>query len=151
MANIKTTTFGKHLVVLGLIMQILFFGIFILAGGTFHFRIVLSPTPASTYNNWKPYMYTLYAASILILVRSVFRVIEFSGGNDGVLLRNEVFLYIFDAILMWGVMLGLNAAHPGMIIGRKAQGGAIRLAERSGNYEPKSGTARVEALNESMI
>jgi len=135
MANVKTMTFGKHLVVLGLLLQIIFFGIFIITGGIFHFRIARSPTPASAHNNWKPYMYTLYIASTLILIRSVFRVIEFSGGNDGVLLRNEVFLYIFDAVLMLGVMLAFNAVHPGMIIGRKAPGASIRLAERSGSEE----------------
>lgn len=149
MANIKTTTFGKYLVVVGLLLQIISLGIFILTSGIFHFRIARSPTPSSTYNNWKPYIYTLYAASILILIRSVFRIIEFSGGNDGVMLRNEVFLYVFDAALMWGVMLAFNVVHPGMIIGRKAQGSAIRLAERSrsderANYERKSATVSVE-------
>ena len=135
MANAKTMTFGKHLVVVGLLLQIIFFGIFIVTGGIFHFRIARSPTPASTYNNWKSYMYTLYVASTMILIRSVFRVIEFSGGNDGVLLRNEVFLYIFDAVLMLGVMLAFNAAHPGMIIGRKAPGPSIRMEERGGSEE----------------
>lgn len=135
MANVKTMTFGKHLVVLGLLLQIIFFGIFIITSGLFHFRISRAPTPASTYNNWKPYMFSLYIASVLILIRSVFRVIEFSGGNDGVLLRNEVFLYIFDALLMLGVMLAFNVVHPGMIIGKKTPGASIRMEERSVSSE----------------
>lgn len=146
MANVKTMTFGKHLVVLGLLLQIIFFGIFIITSGIFHFRISRSPTPASTYNNWKPYMYTLYAASILILIRSVFRVIEFSGGNDGVLLRNEVFLYIFDAVLMAGVMVVFNAVHPGMIIGREAQGGAIRMTEHGASSSEEGGEQKLGAV-----
>lgn len=145
MANIKTMTFGKHLVVMGLLLQIIFFGIFIVTSAIFHFRIARSPTPASACNNWKPCMYILYAASILILIRSVFRVIEFSGGNDGVLLRNEVFLYIFDAALMLGVMVAFNVMHPGMIIGRKATSNSIRMAER------KSGTDSTETFNGGMI
>ena len=135
MANVKTMVFGKHLVVVGLLLQITFFGIFIITGGIFHFRIARSRTPASTYNNWKPYMYTLYAASVLILIRSVFRVIEFSGGNDGVLLRNEVFLYIFDAVLMSGVMVAFNVIHPGAIIGKKTRGDAFRMTERGASEE----------------
>jgi hypothetical protein len=135
MANVKTTAFGKHLVVVGLLLQITFFGIFIITGGIFHFRIARSRTPASAYNNWKPHMYTLYAASVLILIRSVFRVIEFSGGNDGVLLRNEVFLYIFDAVLMSGVMLAFNVIHPGAVIGKKARGDAVRMTDRGASEE----------------
>lgn len=143
MANVKTMNFGKDLVVVGLLLQILFFGIFIVTGGIFHFRIARSPTPASSYENWKSYMYTLYGASILILIRSVFRVIEFSGGNDGVLLRNEVFLYIFDAVLMTGVMVSFNVTHPGRTIGRKTQRHSIRLFERGdlderADYERKA-------------
>ena len=156
MANTKTMTFGKHLVVMGLLLQIIFFGIFIITGGIFHFRMSRSPTPGSVYNNWKAYMYTLYTASILILIRSVFRVIEFSGGNDGVLLRNEVFLYIFDAALMLGVMMAFNAMHPGMIIGRKTTSSSIRMAEWNGfeertNFERKSGTDSTETVNGGMI
>jgi hypothetical protein len=135
MANVRTVTSGKHLVVLGLLLQIIFFGFFVSTSSIFHFRLSRSPTPDSTYNNWKPYMYTVYAASILILVRSVFRVIEFSGGNDGILLRKEVFLYIFDAVLMSGVMVAFNALHPGFIIERKAQVDAIRMAEWGGSGE----------------
>ncbi len=35
-------------------------------------------------------MHVLYAASTLILVRSIFRVIEFAQGNDGYFMRSEV-------------------------------------------------------------
>ena len=146
MANLKTMTFGKHLIIVGLLLQIIFFGIFVVTGGIFHFRIARSPTPASTYNNWKPYMYTLYTASTLILIRSVFRVIEFSGGNDGVLLRDEVFLYLFDAVLMTGVMVVFNVVHPGMIIGRKAHGGAIRMTSQGAPSSVERGEQKIGAV-----
>ena len=48
-------------------------------------------------------MSVLYVASGLIFVRSLFRLIEYIEGNDGVLLSSEVYLYIFDALLMLGV------------------------------------------------
>jgi hypothetical protein len=78
MGNANTLTTGKRLVVIGLFLQIIFFGVFVVTGGVFHFRIGRSPTPASAVNNWQEYMYTLYAASVLILIRSIFRVFEFS-------------------------------------------------------------------------
>jgi hypothetical protein len=61
---------------------------------------------------WKRHLYALYGSSALILVRSLFRVIEYLQGNSGYLLRHEVFLYVFDAILMLGVMVLFNWIHP---------------------------------------
>lgn len=46
------------------------------------------------------------------MVRSVFRVVEYLQGNAGYLLSHEVFLYIFDAVLMLGVMVLFNWVHP---------------------------------------
>lgn len=39
---------------------------------------------------WATLLWILYAASVLILVRSVFRLIEYGGGRDGYLMRKEV-------------------------------------------------------------
>ena len=54
----------------------------------------------------------MYIVSILILVRSVFRIIEYAQGNTGYILSHEYSLYVFDAALMFGVVLGFNAVHP---------------------------------------
>ena len=61
---------------------------------------------------WKRHLYILYAASALILVRSIFRVIEYIQGNAGYLLSHEAYLYIFDATLMFLVMVLFNWVHP---------------------------------------
>jgi len=132
MANAKSVTTGKHMVVTGLVLQIIFFGIFVITSGIFHYRIVRKPTQISLQVSWKKYIFTLYFASILILIRSVFRVVEFSAGNDSVIMRNEVFLIIFDSILMLGVVVALNLVHPGTIMGSKgrAREGVIPLEDR---------------------
>lgn len=57
-------------------------------------------------------MYALYTASALIMIRSIFRVVEYVQGNNGFLLRREVFLYLFDALLMLIVMVIFNWVHP---------------------------------------
>ena len=147
MANMSTAKTGKHLVVLGLVLQIFFFSIFILTSSIFHHRLSRSPTSSSTSNNWTLYMSTLYFASSLILIRSVFRVIEFSGGNDGVLLRNEVFLYVFDALLMFGVVLTFNIIHPGRIIGGQPFGVEIQMVERGGEGEGAAMEQKVPSIN----
>lgn len=47
----------------------------------------------------------LYVCSVLIMLRSVFRVIEYVMGVDGYLLSNEWSMYVFDAVLMWAVQV----------------------------------------------
>jgi hypothetical protein len=37
-------------------------------------------------------------------------------GNNGYLLRHEVFLYVFDGVLMLAAMILLNVVHPSSLI-----------------------------------
>jgi len=108
---------GQHVVVIGLVIQILFFGFFIVVAAVFNLRINKSPTPQSNSPSipWRKHLHVLYAASFLILVRSVFRVVEFISGSNGYIMTHEIFLYIFDAILMLGVMILFNLIHPSEI------------------------------------
>ena len=48
---------------------------------------------------------------VSIFMRSVFRVGEYSQGNNGWLIKREWTLYIFDATLMWVVLVILNIWH----------------------------------------
>jgi hypothetical protein len=107
---------GEKLIVIGLFVQLVFFGFFVAVAGIFHTRLQRDG-PASTSVDlsalpWKRHLLALYASSALILVRSVFRVIEYLMGNAGYLLRHEVFLYLFDAVLMLAVMIIFNFVHP---------------------------------------
>ncbi|KAL8790230.1 MAG: hypothetical protein Q9195_006453 [Heterodermia aff. obscurata] len=111
----KAIDLGQNIVVGGLVVQILFFGFFLVVAAIFHLRIHRSPTAESRDVPWKRHINILYAASILILIRSIFRVVEYRQGNDGYLLGHEVFLYIFDAVLMLGVMVLFNLVHPSEI------------------------------------
>jgi glucan phosphoethanolaminetransferase (alkaline phosphatase superfamily) len=126
---------GKHLIVVGLFLQIIFFGIFLVTSFIFDRRLRRTPTAASSAINWQKYMLTLYFTGILILIRSLFRVVEFTGGNDGPLMTSEVYLYIFDGVLMLGVLVSLNVVHPGDIIGKKAQDSMMVLSDRDTSTE----------------
>ena len=111
----KAIDLGQNIVVGGLVVQILFFGFFLVVAAMFHLRIHQNPTAEARDVPWKHHIITLYAASILILIRSILRVVEYQQGNDGYLLGHEVFLYIFDAILMLGVIVLFNLVHPSEI------------------------------------
>ncbi|KAF2272607.1 RTA1-domain-containing protein [Westerdykella ornata] len=107
---------GENLVVGGLFVQLAFFGFFILVAALFQMqgRHHLAGLPQSL-SAWRRHLYVLYGTSLLILVRSVFRVVEYFQGEHGYLLSHEVFLYIFDASLMAAAMVAMNVVHPGDI------------------------------------
>ncbi|TDZ27799.1 Protein RTA1 [Colletotrichum spinosum] len=98
---------GQNLIVAGLVIQIVLFGIFWLTSVMFHLRLYKYPTEASTGGNspWKSGLWMLYTVSCFIMVRSIFRLVEYLMGSDGYPLRNEWTLYVFDAVLMFLVMV----------------------------------------------
>ncbi|RDW61230.1 RTA1 domain-containing protein [Aspergillus mulundensis] len=105
---------GENVIVGGLFVQIAFFGFFVICSFIFQRRISSNATALENASTtpWLKHLYALYGSSILILIRSIFRVIEYLQGWDGYLLRNEAFIYVFDALLMWLVMLIFVVIHP---------------------------------------
>ncbi|TKA68460.1 hypothetical protein B0A49_03051 [Cryomyces minteri] len=69
---------GKRLVIIGLIVQILFFGVFLTTALLFdaHTHRHANPGPLTPQIPWRKHMLALYAASALVLLRSLFRVVE---------------------------------------------------------------------------
>ncbi|KAL0941404.1 rta1 domain-containing protein [Colletotrichum truncatum] len=98
---------GQNLIVAGLVIQIVLFGIFWLTSIIFHIRLAKYPTEASINGGspWKSGLWMLYIVSCFIMVRSIFRLIEYILGGDGYPLQNEWTLYVFDATLMFFVMV----------------------------------------------
>ncbi|CAI7567830.1 unnamed protein product [Penicillium pancosmium] len=105
---------GERIILAGLFIQILFFGFFIITSSAFDYKLKKYPIPRSFDHKipWRKHLNVLYVTSFLILVRSLFRVAEYLQGNDGYLLHHEVFLYIFDAVLMFITMMVFNLIHP---------------------------------------
>lgn len=117
MGTLSAMHTGEKIVILGLFVQLLFFGFFMVVSTIFYTRVHKEPTGRSMDPSieWRKHFFVLMAASLFIFVRSVFRVIEYISGNNGYLLRHEVFLYIFDACLMLAVMVLFNILHPSKI------------------------------------
>ncbi|MCJ1302842.1 hypothetical protein MMC08_005647 [Hypocenomyce scalaris] len=121
-------TNGQHLVVVGLVLQIIIFGFFTIVAFVFNYRqrrafkqsaIVASPI-------YQKHLNALYISSGFIMVRSIFRVVEYVQGNDGYIMRHEWFSYVFDGVLMLGVMMILAVVHPSEIGAAKLQGLGLR-------------------------
>ncbi|KAL4929757.1 RTA1 domain-containing protein [Aspergillus undulatus] len=104
---------AKGIVIGGLMIQIVVFGFFIVTSIVFELRMRRAPT--SSEGSWQSHLYPLYTVSALIMVRSIFRVIEYAMGQKGYLLSHEWPLYVFDSVLMLGVMVVWGWWHPGTI------------------------------------
>ncbi|RDW68939.1 RTA1 domain-containing protein [Aspergillus mulundensis] len=118
---------GENVTVAGLGVQLAFFGFFTVTCVVFHRRMRRNSTatagaeekPNGTLRgqSWESVLLALYTVSGLILVRSVFRLVEYIQGNDGYLISHEVFMYVFDAALMFLVMVVMNVWHPSGVLG----------------------------------
>ncbi|KAH8434362.1 RTA1 domain-containing protein [Aspergillus melleus] len=126
--TISAMNTGENVTIGGLCVQLIFFGVFVIASIIFHLRIRKSPTPVSLtttssasrmpWNDatWRGTMWGLYVSSVLILVRSIFRLIEYAQGNDGYLISHEAFMYVFDSMLMFFAMIALSVWHPSKVL-----------------------------------
>ncbi|OTB07146.1 hypothetical protein M426DRAFT_83954 [Hypoxylon sp. CI-4A] len=105
---------GENIILGGLIIQVIMFGLFVIVAGIFHSRIRQWPTAPFLENRakWEGIMVMLYTVSVFIFVRSIFRVIEYAMGQDGYLLKHEWTLYVFDAALMLGVVVAFAYQFP---------------------------------------
>lgn len=120
---------GKSVIVGGLFLQVIFFGLFVVAAAIFHVRMTQMPTPKSYALPWKKHMMSLYMVSILIFMRSILRVVEYLQGYSGYIITHEAFLYVFDALLMFSAMVTMLWIHPGEVareVRAARQGGASR-------------------------
>ncbi|KAJ6278860.1 RTA1 like protein-domain-containing protein [Bipolaris maydis] len=106
---------GEKIVIAGLAMQVATFVVFLIAAGDFHMRmrrrVAIASTPV-TNTPWERMLYILYSVSALILLRCVFRLIEYSMGNAAYLIAHEWTLYCFDAVPMFLVLVSLLVFEP---------------------------------------
>lgn len=125
---------GEIMITAGLVIQLLFFALFILVSILYNVRLRRNPTEASRRTPWQLYFVVLYVVSGLVLIRSVFRLVEYQQGQDGELLSKEVYLYVFDAALMFAAMVVFNIWHPGRIIAPK------HALQKVAHLDPESGS-----------
>ncbi|GJN90955.1 hypothetical protein Rhopal_003969-T1 [Rhodotorula paludigena] len=138
---------AKPILLVGFIIQIIGLGLFGIFAGICtsasarnHLRARRASVPPG---GWTKCLYTLYAGCVCVLVRGIFRTIEFgtgTGGDDkGYLLSIEAWLYglEFAPILLAGIILSLS--YPGRYVPSRRQ------MRRS----PKSATSETLPLSHS--
>lgn len=110
---------ARLLLLIGLFAQLAFFSLFILLLVYVQFSPRFGFRDSKLRKLW-PVFVALYATTLLLHFRNIFRVVEFQQGFDGDLARQENMLYIFDfapiyacfllyTVMNYGFWLGPNA------------------------------------------
>jgi hypothetical protein len=123
---------GEKIIIAGLFAQIAAFSFFIVVTIHFHYQYckTLPYSRSRAKMSWQRHLRVLYTTSIVILVRSIFRVVEYLQGNGGYLISHEIFLYMFDTVLMAAVMVIFMIWYVNDLDSRTVQG-KIREVDRS--------------------
>lgn len=96
---------GNDVIVAGLVFQVVMFATFLVCCVTFNMRFRRTAATNNTrgFANeipWQSCLVVLYVTSVAIMIRNIYRVIEYAMGSSGYLLMNEWPTYVFDAALM---------------------------------------------------
>ncbi|KAK1812285.1 hypothetical protein LTR12_013375 [Friedmanniomyces endolithicus] len=156
--DISSIDMGQKLVVGGLFVQVVFFGLFVIAAALFHARMRKMPTERSEELPWwTRHMMSLYVVSMLIFGRSIVRVVEYLQGFNGYVRRlgreerianygasyimgHEAFIYVFDAMLMFIAVSVMAYFHPGDVAKE------VRAA-KVGRFENESHDKEATSMN----
>ncbi|KAF5710083.1 7-aminocholesterol resistance [Fusarium mundagurra] len=111
-------TKGRTILIAGLIVQLCALSIFILTSLYLYIRIRQETGPFldSSLVRWRRYFRTIEAVTVIMIIRSIVRAVEYLQGQEGFVISHEVFIYLFDASLMFLVMVLFLIVHPGRLV-----------------------------------
>ncbi|GAA5832744.1 hypothetical protein JCM5353_004629 [Sporobolomyces roseus] len=117
--NVSIYPTAKAILLVGFIIQIISFGIFFIFALIYQVRVRKAGVPEG---KWTICLYTLYLGTIFILIRGIFRCIEFgtgTGNGKGPLLSIEAWYYGLETlpIIIAGYLFLLS--YPGRYISHK--------------------------------
>ncbi|EFQ87500.1 hypothetical protein CFE70_000817 [Pyrenophora teres f. teres 0-1] len=124
-AKESTKKMGHKLILVALALQVCVIFVFAYLSVVFHRRCIKARVPAQS-KAVKSTLMTLYISMVLIFIRCVFRLVEMATSSTSVditsmerlmqlspILRNEAYLYAFEASLMLINSFLWNVRHPG--------------------------------------
>ncbi|ORY84325.1 RTA1 like protein-domain-containing protein [Protomyces lactucae-debilis] len=104
--NRTTAMAGKNTLIGGLAFGLLSFASFCVMAILLHLRVLKDKKhdahfrPTGMHENWQTIWIPLYIGMVAILVRTIFRLVEFSLGWFGKVNSTEWYLYVFDMVAM---------------------------------------------------
>ncbi|KAF4945413.1 hypothetical protein FGADI_11915 [Fusarium gaditjirri] len=108
---------GVKVLIVGLVFQLVAFSLFLCVFGRFHtlaLRMAVEDAPMG----WQKLVLAVYISSVLIMVRCIFRVVEFAGGRDTYAFSHEWLFWVFESLPMTGAIGIFCFYHPSRYLGR---------------------------------
>ncbi|EJT99582.1 hypothetical protein DACRYDRAFT_90214 [Dacryopinax primogenitus] len=122
----------------GVALQQLFILFFFAIAIRFHMRLSLLKRARGMKGFETVLMWTLYVVLVLITIRIIYRILEFSMGYINYVTTHEVFYFVFDALPMFLALVIFNIWHPAKILvgedsdfGNGCSGSNLLLAPRN--------------------
>ncbi|KAI1407152.1 RTA1-domain-containing protein [Hypoxylon sp. FL1857] len=110
---------SKTILLAGLITQIVALSFFVLNCWHVYSRCKRDATltmEKSISFNWRNHFRAILIVAPVMIIRSIVRTVEFLQGNTGFVASHEVFIYLFDAFLMFAIMAVFIILHPARLI-----------------------------------
>ncbi|KAG8735007.1 hypothetical protein FRC12_018262 [Ceratobasidium sp. 428] len=114
--GISTIKLGRAILIVGLALQVISFGVFMFIAVTFDVKTRRSL--GNKMNTIRPLIWAFYVSALLIIIRSIYRTIEFSTINfnfdeqQGYAITHEWLFYVFDSLLIIVATVVFNLVHP---------------------------------------
>jgi len=131
-ANSKTAQLGTRVVLVGLVLQLISYAFFVFLVVYVHRRVMDKERPHPIRQDPSfIVIWLVYFSSVFILIRGVYRTIEFAQGHGGFLITHEVYFYLFDALPLLLAIIIYVPFWPGKYVEEKVvQMDSIRLQSR---------------------
>ncbi|KAJ7585078.1 RTA1 domain-containing protein [Mycena floridula] len=110
---------GIHIYMGGIGLQQFFIVVFLVLAVHLHRQLLKLERYGTGKKNWRPLLFSLYASLILITIRILFRLVEFSAGKEpdkNPIPFHEAYFYVFDAVPMLFALAIMNFVHPGSVL-----------------------------------
>ncbi|KAK5113636.1 hypothetical protein LTR62_003263 [Meristemomyces frigidus] len=116
-SDTKTSTImlGLHIYMIGIGFQQLCILVFLSLAGGFHAQLKRQPATPQRRTAFR-LLYVVYGILLLITIRIIFRIIEYSDGLKSSIPQHEAFQYVLDSTPMLIALVLLNVIHPGTLM-----------------------------------
>ncbi|KAJ7136318.1 RTA1-like protein [Mycena crocata] len=125
------TQMGANIMLAGIVFQFVAIIVYSLCAGEFLRRYTLDrpvhglpsrgPAKAPLTLKVRLMICALAFSTLVLFIRSIYRIIELSDGWNGRIIQTEVYFNVLDGAMVVLAIFTMNIAHPGLLLGPKAE------------------------------
>jgi hypothetical protein len=129
--KLENLTTGSHVLIGGLGINLVSFCFFAFITFHLHWSIYRSKSDFTGEEPWIKIFYALYLSMTLLIIRSTYRITEFSMGFRGYLAIHETYFYIFECLLIIFAFALFLPLHPGIWMPRDGRERLLKTPRRN--------------------